>query len=105
MRASRTPGLKGCQTIELIRPNQISNIKTPNGSTPFGENPFGENPFGENPFGENPFGENPFGENCAPTDASVSNSTFYLAPTFASNTTGFRYTRPQDSASSTLHAV
>jgi hypothetical protein len=107
MRASRTPGLKGCQTIELIRPNQISNIKAPNGSTPFGENPFGENPFGENPFGENPFGENPFGENPfgengAPTDASVSNSTFYLAPTVASGTPGFRDNRPQDFATYTL---
>jgi hypothetical protein len=107
MRASRTPGLNGCQTIELIRPNQISNIKTPKGSTPFGENPFGENPFGENPFGENPFGENPFGENPfgengAPTDSAVSNSTFYLAPAVAPGAPSFRDNRPQDFATYTL---
>ena len=99
-RPSLTPGLKGCQTIEKVQPNQISNIKAP-----FGENPFGENPFGENPFGENPFGENPFGENGAPgdqvLDPAVSNSTFYLAPPVASSPS-FRGGRPQDSGIYTL---
>src|SRR5207245_7212488 len=46
--------------------------------------------------------ENPFGENGAPTGASTTNSTMYLAPTVATGMPTFRDTRPQDFATFTL---
>ena len=77
--------LNGCQSADGLENVQISSIRapftqTPFTQTPFTQTPFTQTPFTQTPFTQTPFTQTPFTQTNNPSDPTVSNSTFYVAP-------------------------
>ncbi len=84
-RVSLTPGLDGCNSVDRVQEQQVSQIRAPFTQQPFTQQPFTQQPFTQQPFTQQPFTQQPFTQQPftqqpSPSDPVNSNSTFYLAP-------------------------